>query len=119
MADYIINANGDYFEPIPGRPLRPGEVAVPQRPGPWDTWDGSAWQAGAAPIPAQYLVPWLTFLDRLSDANADAALTFMSTLNAKQSERIKARGVPNDHGGIRNWLTNQAEDPDIILGWPT
>lgn len=51
MAQYFIDANGNYYETLTDVKAPPGTVSVPQRPGPWHTWSGSAWEEGAAPLP--------------------------------------------------------------------
>ena len=115
MARFFINDTGDYFETITDIAMRPDYIEVPLRPGPYDTWNGSAWVAVAPPVPVRWMVPWLTFLDLLPDATANAARTMVDGLNAKIGERIKRDGVPNDQAGVRTWLIAQGEDPDIIL----
>lgn len=74
------------------------------------------------PAPTSWSVSWLTFLDRLSDANANAARAFVNGLDAKISERVKREGIPVDtvapsgtETQLRTWLTNNGEDPDAIL----
>lgn len=67
------------------------------------------------PPPTRWRVDYITMLDRMSDANADAVATYVEGLNAKLRERIRAEGVWSDNQTIRDRLTQAGEDPDVIL----
>lgn len=91
---------------IPGHTIEPYEPAPPPPPTP----------------PTAWRVPWLVFLDRMADANAEAARVLVNGLPAKVSERVKHEGVPVDtlspsqtETNLRTWLANNSEDPDVVL----
>jgi len=51
MAKHFLDKNGNYYETIEDVADTPqGAIVVPQRPGPYDTWDGSKWVTGTAPV---------------------------------------------------------------------
>lgn len=94
---------------IEGHTIEPYEPAPPPPP----------------PAPTIWTVPWLVFLMRLTDANANAARVYVQQLNAKIGERLMREGFAIDTGSpsqleteLRTWLTNNGEDPDLILALP-
>lgn len=66
-------------------------------------------------VPKVRRVPWLAFLDRLSDADANDARAMIDGLNAKQGERLKREGIPANRAGVRAWLTGRGYNPDEVL----
>lgn len=67
------------------------------------------------PPPTEWSVPLPTFLDRLSDADANAVMTMIEGRPAKLRERLRLRGIPNDQAQVRDWLTTNGYDPDVVL----
>lgn len=67
------------------------------------------------PEPTEWRVALPTFLDRLSDADADSVMTFIEGRPAKVRERLRLRGIPNDNVTVRDWLTTNGYDPDVVL----
>jgi hypothetical protein len=49
MPQFFLDASGNYYEAMTDIETPAGHTSVPQRPGPWDTWDGAQWLSGSAP----------------------------------------------------------------------
>jgi hypothetical protein len=67
------------------------------------------------PPPARWRVDYLTLLDRLPDANAEAVAAFVEGQPAKRRERIRQQGVWSDDQALRARLAQAGEDPDRVL----
>ena len=65
--------------------------------------------------PTRWQIDYVTFLDRLSDADADLVATFIEGKPAKVRERLRYRGIWSDDTQVRAWLTGRSYDPDVVL----
>ncbi len=81
---------------LPGHTIEPYTVPVP-------------------PPPTRWRVNYITFLDRLSDADAELVTTFIASQSAKVREKIRFRGIWSDDVDVRTWLTGKGYDPDVVL----
>ena len=109
MDSFFIDANGNYFEAIDPIQTPSGATVVPQKPGQFYDWNGSAWVATSAPpapVPqsisfAQLLIGLVTEA-WISEAEGDAWLTgtlpnavllVIDSLPADQRFAAKARAL--------------------------
>jgi len=53
MPKYFIDHRGQYYETITDVETPNNHTAVPQRPGPWYSWQGEKWIEGVNPNPSE------------------------------------------------------------------
>jgi len=88
MPKFFIDGNQNYYETLDDLEVAPaGSQPVPQRPSPFDTWNGSAWEAGSAPVPTSAELDALA--DRVSDdmLEQDAKMKALALVMADLVER--------------------------------
>ncbi len=64
------------------------------------------------PAPTKWIVPLHVAWARMAPATAEV---MQAALGAQKMEELRATGITSDNIQVRNWLTAQSEDPDIIL----
>ena len=67
------------------------------------------------PLPTRWRLDYVTVLDRLSDADADAVASFIEGKPAKVRERLRHCVIWSDNAVVRTWLTSRGYDPDVVL----
>lgn len=95
-----------------------GGFAVEKPSAPWPHWmiDMDAQTISIdVPPPEPRQVDYVTFLDRLSDADAEAVVSFVDGLPAKRRAHLQHRGLWSDDQPVRDWLTARGYDPDAVL----
>ncbi len=65
--------------------------------------------------PPVVTVPYVTILERLPDAAAEAFIAWVDSQPPKQRELYKYGGIPSDNTGARGIITGRGLNPTEIL----